>query len=325
MLGNLLSRTQLRRLPDNHHEFDVIFREGTFPFGISAEFLLACTYGQYRGSDRDSVPVAYKYYSKFVEDILKDAKADKFEGLSDRHWWLLRSAHACCYERSQAFTHVLQNTRDPWFAKRLVDTRLQLLPERAAEWGERERRRVHYRRRSECMEASLDITGATDADLLQQMTPDDWHQIVMNWNWDNGVSVLSWITSQPTCDRGTAAIAFFRGDPCHYAASSEPPQRHSDPAWDYGGFIYALAGRLESGFYAKSELAPFQKERGIRQEYYQNSLEVLRATGRSPWLLPEDLISRPAVRVHTPKYDVNEGRFYFHYEYWLKHIAPPPP
>ena len=47
-----------------------------------------------------------------------------------------------------------------------------------------------------------------------------------------------------------------------------------------------------------------------------------RDTGESPWQLPEDLLDDAGVRPHAPKYAVTDGAAHFHYEYWLKHLAP---
>ncbi|KZK80272.1 hypothetical protein PsW64_02836 [Pseudovibrio sp. W64] len=44
---------------------------------------------------------------------------------------------------------------------------------------------------------------------LGHQTPDTWHQVVMNWNWDAGNEVLSWILAQDNCDKGTAAYIFL--------------------------------------------------------------------------------------------------------------------
>lgn len=52
--------------------------------------------------------------------------------------------------------------------------------------------------------------GQTDRIIawLEQQTPDTWHKVVMNWNYDHGDAVLSWILTQPACDKGTAARVF---------------------------------------------------------------------------------------------------------------------
>jgi hypothetical protein len=157
-------------------------------------------------------------------------------------------------------------------------------------------------------------------ELIKQMGPDDWHEIVSNWNWDHGVLELEWITSQTECDRATAAFALFGGQPTYYLHNTETRSRHSDPRWDYEGFVYAVAGRLESGFYAKTDFQ-LGNARGTAKSF-QRALDELRASGSSPWRLPADLVSHPGSRAHAPKYSNCDGKLHYHYDYWLKHIAP---
>ena len=56
---------------------------------------------------------------------------------------------------------------------------------------------------------------------LTQATPDEWHQVAWNWNWDSGVEALQWIIRQPMCDRGTALLVYWMGGPRYLAQYTE--------------------------------------------------------------------------------------------------------
>lgn len=58
------------------------------------------------------------------------------------------------------------------------------------------------------------ITDAGEAYLLEwleQQSPDDWHAIIINWNYDSNNAALKWIISHPECDMGTAIQLFLIG------------------------------------------------------------------------------------------------------------------
>lgn len=44
---------------------------------------------------------------------------------------------------------------------------------------------------------------------LQDQTPETWHKIACSWNYDADDAPLTWILTQPDCDRGTAAQVFL--------------------------------------------------------------------------------------------------------------------
>lgn len=51
---------------------------------------------------------------------------------------------------------------------------------------------------------------------LALVGPDEWHQVADQWNWDNGSDPLRWIVEQPNCDRATALLIFWRGEPSYF-------------------------------------------------------------------------------------------------------------
>ena len=163
-------------------------------------------------------------------------------------------------------------------------------------------------------DAGVDIDGETRLDLIQQMSPDDWHEIVLNWNWDHGVAELDWITARRDCDRATALTTFCAGKPGKHATHTAGVHEQK-----FGGFVRTLGSRLENGFYP---IADLKLEFSMRKRWtLEQELETARATGQSPWRLPEGLLDHPGVRSHQPKYAITDGRLHYHYEYWLAHVA----
>ncbi|MBX9745259.1 MAG: hypothetical protein K2X34_00055, partial [Hyphomonadaceae bacterium] len=85
------------------------------------------------------------------------------------------------------------------------------------------------------------------------------------------------------------------------------------------GFVCALASRLENGFYANAD---FTLDLRLRQRAaFEAELAALRATGRSPWLIPDGLLDHEGARQAAPRYTISDGCVRWHYEYWLKHVA----
>jgi hypothetical protein len=137
---------------------------------------------------------------------------------------------------------------------------------------------------------------------------------VLHWDWNAGVAVLDWITSQHECDRATAVFALCSGAPGEVATRRD---RRED---NYGGFVRALAARLEGGFYPNAELG---LDLTMRQRAaFEVEIETARLTGVSPWRLPDGLLDHEGRRIHRPRYAVTDGRVRYHYEYWLEHLAP---
>ncbi len=314
MLGKLISRL-IQPLPGGRG-CDHLFTPFA-PQGPSAT-ILSGIYHQYANAYPDEpVPPQHTRFRALAERIL-DGDAREIDDIGGEALKRMRAAYVSCFERFDAFQAQLELWRhDAEFRSSLIEAREQvveaLVPMAAAE----EARRKHYSRWRECLAAPLDIEGETLLDLVKQMSPDDWHEIVLRWNWDHGVTELDWITSRRDCDRGTAVIALCSGYPGHIARHK--PSRYEQGAWDYSGFVRTLACRLEGGFYPTAEIALDLSMR--TRAAYECELETARATDESPWRLPGGLLDQPGIRKHAPKYAVTDGQLHYHYEYWLAHVA----
>jgi hypothetical protein len=304
MLAKLLSR--LVPLPASAH--DHLF--STFAPDGAPPQVLNSIYHQYRAALPDElVPPQHVRFRALVHEIVGADSWRRLDGLELRR---VGSAYVCCFERSEAFEFQLALWRgDAKFRELLVKTRelliAELIPLAAAESA----RRAYYSRWHECLNWPLDIQAGSLFGLIRHMTPDDWHEVALHWDWEMGVAELDWITSQRDCDRATAVFILCSGSPGEVATQRDAPN---------GGFIRDLAARLEGGFYPNVELG---LDLPMRQRLaFEAELVTARATRVSPWRLPEDLLSHQGRRKHQPKYAVSQGRAHFRYEYWLEHVAP---
>ncbi len=126
---------------------------------------------------------------------------------------------------------------------------------------------------------------------LAQATPDDWHQVAWNWNWDAGTEPLQWIVRQPACDQGTALLIYWYGGPRYYAKYTtrdevsvylregydflmEIERRYLDNAYTRQEIAFnphADTGHSEKGFDWTAEYANLPNRRPIPEAMYEPS------------------------------------------------------
>jgi hypothetical protein len=279
------------------------------PEGATAATLRAL-YHQYDDAYPDEpAPPQYVQFRALVDWITEYEQRPDGLGLQR-----MRAAYVSCFEKHEAFRVTLKQWRhEPPFRDALVAARRAVVAELAPREAADMARRRHYSRWRECRETPLDIEGETRLALIQQMNPDDWHEIVRRWKWDHGHAEIEWITLQRHCDRATALYALCSLRPARFAAHNAGPDHKLE------GFVCALASRLENGFYPNAE---FALDLSMRQhDAFSREIAALRATGRSPWRIPADILDHSGTRLPAPRYTIDDGRVQFHYEYWLRHVA----
>jgi hypothetical protein len=306
MLGTLLSQ-------GFHHparrDCDHLFAPFS-PDGAPAQ-VLDTLYQRYADAFADETPPPqHVHFRALVAQILGAAP----ESLRDLHSLQLRrvnSAYVTCFEQAEHFEFQRALWRhDPPFRKSLAGTRERVIADLVARAAAEAARRKHFARWKECEAATVDIPGDAPLDQIKQMTPDDWHEVALKWNWDDGAGVLKWITAQRTCDRATAVYILCAGRPADIATGR---------SITHASFVRALAARLEGGYYPNADLV---LSLPLRTQFrFAEQIAEARASGQSPWLLPDGLITH-AGRLHQPKYSVSNGAVRYHYEYWLTHLAP---
>jgi hypothetical protein len=307
MLG-LLARL-VQPLPSRTH--DHLFTPYA-PDGAPAQ-VLRKIYHQYDHLLADELmPPQHRHFRALVRAIT-GGEPDRLRRLDGLDLRRICSAYVSCFERSEPFEFQLALwRRDHAFRTLLIETRERVIEDLVAHAAAETARRLHYSRWKECLAFPIDLPGESLLEQVQKMGPDDWHEIVLHWDWNARSDVIAWVTSQRNCDRATAVFALCAGHAGDVAA------RHSQ--CEHDSVIRAVAARLEGGFYPNAELGLNLPLR--TQAAFEGEIETARAMGVSPWQLPEGLVSHPGTRAHAPKYAVSSGRAHYHYEYWLAHVAP---
>ncbi len=312
MLSTLLKRA--RHEPGHAH--DRLFADIAPGSAHASARLLSVIYEQY---DEAAAPAPqYRHFRRLVKATLADDSPRRLRGLNGKALQRMRAAYVCCFEPDAAFVRQLAAWwADPIFATALMRAREALIKDLESHAAAQAAQAAYLARLAECRATPIPLQGATLLDQIKQMSSDDWHEIVTTWNWDHGVTELEWITAHPACDRATALYAYCMGEPGRIATRWHKPA-YENGRWDYGGFVRAVAARLEGGFYMNAELAlALPAETAAR---FAREIAAARATGESPWQVPDSLLHHPG-RAHAPVYALTQGEAHYHYAHWLAHIA----
>ena len=95
---------------------------------------------------------------------------------------------------------------------------------------------------------------ALQLEHLEQGTPDDWHVIASNWNWDDELDVLYWIVRQRECDKATALTIFWMGEPTGYDYETEQEEMGASP-YSVAPMLRYISERFNTSGYPRSEIA----------------------------------------------------------------------
>ncbi len=49
--------------------------------------------------------------------------------------------------------------------------------------------------------------------LIPNLSPETWHQMVMEWNWDSYSSFLNWLIKNPKTDKATVLMIYWKSAP----------------------------------------------------------------------------------------------------------------
>ena len=88
--------------------------------------------------------------------------------------------------------------------------------------------------------------------IVLEAEPEDWHRVMIDWNWDNDTLIPAWISRSPRCDRATALQVFWWGQP------EDTLERTGDRSREAGNdmeFLDDIRARWRAGFYRRSEFA----------------------------------------------------------------------
>ena len=105
---------------------------------------------------------------------------------------------------------------------------------------------------------------------LKAATPDEWHCVAQEWNWDQDIAPLYWIIRQPQCDKATALTVFFRASPEDAAEDFASPKGLRNMPGEAYGIAVEIQDRWTRGFYTRSEIAFDKSESEYLLDYSQH-------------------------------------------------------
>ncbi|RQO29717.1 hypothetical protein DBR32_14110 [Taibaiella sp. KBW10] len=50
-------------------------------------------------------------------------------------------------------------------------------------------------------------------DFAKKQNPKVWHQMVIDWNWDNYMSFIDWLVANPDTDKATILMIYWKSNP----------------------------------------------------------------------------------------------------------------
>ena len=99
---------------------------------------------------------------------------------------------------------------------------------------------------------------------LAPLSPDDWHRVADAHNWDEPLNILHWIVSQPNCDRSTARLVFWKGEPTGYDFEDCDEDMGDDP-YSVEPMLAYIVRRFHAQGYPREEIEfdLFQVKTGV--------------------------------------------------------------
>ena len=261
------------------------------------------------------MPPQHRHFRALVDRII--GKNVNFARMDDRRAEAGLCAYACCFERSETFQFQLAQWRaEPDFrATCCRDARSELIADllphdgRGARAARALQPLVRMARRAD----SISRATTTARSRSSRWSPDDWHEIVLRWDWDLGVDELNWITAQRSCDRATARL-------CAVHRAPRPHRHDARPGPASPVRSRRLAARLEGGFYPNAELG-LELSDAHAPRVRAGDRDGARHR-REPVAAHRTTSSPIAAATHAPKYTFADGQVRYHYDHWLAHVAP---
>ncbi|MBA4174733.1 MAG: hypothetical protein C0511_19285 [Hyphomicrobium sp.] len=90
--------------------------------------------------------------------------------------------------------------------------------------------------------------------FMQGKSPDLWHRFADGVNWDGSLEGLYWVVRQPACDRATAAMIFWKGEPAGYDYEDDDRRMGDDP-YAVEPLLKFIAKRFNTDGFPRAEIA----------------------------------------------------------------------
>ena len=147
-------------------------------------------------------------------------------------------------------------------------------------------------------ELSVDRLHDRRMQFLKNASPDDWHRYAANHNWDEPLVGLFWIVSQPTCDRATAMLVFWKGEPASYDFETDDGKM-GDDEYAVAPMLRYIVERFNSTGYSRSEIAyDVLEDHGIDLPEYQAMGEARRQADIEALIERQRNMANPLVKLH---------------------------
>ncbi|CAN7500206.1 DUF4274 domain-containing protein [Mesorhizobium sp. LjRoot246] len=161
--------------------------------------------------------------------------------------------------------------------------------------------------------ARVDIPGKNLVNWLAQQTPDTWHAVLSNWNYDFGIQPLRWVVWQPQCDQATAADIFF-ADALNWVGypTLESVPRAYRKAWL---LCKAIARNWSRGRYKSAELNSRHDLETVKR-YQRAVASIVADGGRLPFKMPDEACRIFEGRRSVSHYTSMDGEILYSFDAW---------
>jgi len=152
---------------------------------------------------------------------------------------------------------------------------------------------------------------------LESADRDEWHRVMLDFNWGEPLNLLHWIATHPDCDLGTALTMFWLGQPAAWLAEADDfaAEEPDEFSWLNAKICADIAHRVAAGSYARAEIA-FTPD-GFTKKDYAELLELTESLDDPTFPVPRALITSQTGRTVE-----NDLEFYGRYPQHLRYSTP---
>ena len=140
---------------------------------------------------------------------------------------------------------------------------------------------------------------AQQIEFMSTRSPDLWHRFADGVNWDRSLEGLYWVVRQPECDRATAALIFWKGEPSGYDYEDDD-QRMGDDPYAVEPLLKFIAQRFNADGFPRAEIAyHFQKSHGgTLNPDYDATIKQMRLNDIEALVERQEGHPDPMIRLH---------------------------
>jgi hypothetical protein len=158
------------------------------------------------------------------------------------------------------------------------------------------------------------------AEQLKEMNKDDWHNLLLELNYDSGESSIGWLIGQRNLDKGSAIRFVMESELLGDMASSpqDVPIAKDDVMREGGGYyglVYRALQYIIDGYYTKHEFAAFEELDDV--ELFEPIRAKASKTGGPRFTIPQQIFSHRGERKPQPRYAFDGNNVVeYDFEYW---------